>query len=105
MRKKFAFALNEKECEIFIIDFYTPSNNEIEEFTEVCIDYSKDLSDSPCDENCSSGIEDILDIDEAIEEFPYIQGLNFYPFDYEENGYGFMNYYGAKEVLLKHVND
>lgn len=98
-----AFALNEKEYEIFVIAFYT-EDDENEDFTEVLIEYSKDLSDLSGDENCSVGIEDSLDLDEAIEECPHIHNLDFYPFDYEEDDYYGLNYFGAKEILLKHLN-
>lgn len=67
-RGKAAVAVNRAEKEIFILEFYEDTDDEGGGY--LIVHYEKDFGDS-------SGEEDSLYPDEACDQFPYIESLDF----------------------------
>lgn len=66
IKNKAAYALNQSEKAIFIMEY----DADLERYAEILIYYSKDL-DGISEE------EDVLNIEESLEEFPFVEDLDF----------------------------
>jgi len=86
-----AFALHEKKHEIFVYEY-----NEDPQMDDITLFYSKDSGS----ENEFSGTEDSFDLNSALEEFPYMKNLTFFPFNEEDAEYYNTIYYYASKNLL-----